>query len=216
MLNLALLLVAITTLTGSHTAFKVRSRLASSAFSQRLNHVPIIGEAYFEDLQGQNPVVTPEMLRKLNKTNAAPRHLQAALPSNRHQLEMLNAVNRERAIVGLYPLCMNTKLQNVALGHSIDMAVKNYMSHIGSDGSTVQQRIQTARYDSIAAGENVAAGNLTVAQVMKAWMNSTNHRANILRQKITMFGCGYAYNQKSTYKYYWTQNFGASRMEKCS
>jgi len=129
---------------------------------------------------------------------------------------MLNAVNKERNAHGLASLCLNTKLQNAAQGHSNDMAEHDYMSHTGSDGSKMSQRIERAGYDRIATGENVAAGHTSVDAVMTAWMNSEHHRDNILRRKFAMFGCGYAYSESSTYKHYWTQNFGSSKTETCS
>ncbi|KAG7389378.1 hypothetical protein PHYPSEUDO_010506 [Phytophthora pseudosyringae] len=179
---------------------------------------PIIGDAIFEDLEIPAPIIGDAFSENLeNATHInLTRHLQAAYPPNGFQTEMLNAVNRERAAKGLSQLCMNSKLQNAAQGHSNDMAQNDYMSHTGSDGSKMSQRIKAAGYDRTAAGENVAAGHTSVEEVMKAWMASPHHRDNILRKKFTMFGCGYAYSESSTYKHYWTQNFGRSNTEKCS
>ncbi|OWZ23527.1 SCP-like extracellular protein [Phytophthora megakarya] len=174
---------------------------------------PIIGDAIFEDLETPAPIIGQGIFEDLQNATIMPTHrnLQAGF-----QAELLNAVNRERSANGVAPLCMNSKLQNAAQGHSNDMAAKDYMSHTGSDGSTMSQRVQGAGYDRTAAGENVAAGQTSVEEVMKAWMASTRHRDNILRKKFTMFGCGYAYGDSSTYKHYWTQNFGRSNTEKCS
>ncbi|KAG1703237.1 hypothetical protein DVH05_008147 [Phytophthora capsici] len=132
------------------------------------------------------------------------------------QTLMLNAVNKQRTANGLSKLCMNKKLQTAAQGHSNDMAKKNYMSHTGSDGSSMSQRITAAGYKWSACAENVAAGQTTVDAVMTAWMASSGHRANILNAKYTMFGCGYAYMSGSTYKHYWTQDFGHGATESCS
>jgi hypothetical protein len=46
-------------------------------------------------------------------------------------------------------------------------------------------------------------------------MNSPGHRANILGADYTMFGTAYSYNADSTYKHYWTQDFGAGSTEAC-
>ncbi|ETI40173.1 hypothetical protein F441_14243 [Phytophthora nicotianae CJ01A1] len=132
------------------------------------------------------------------------------------QTLMLNAVNKQRIAYGLSKLCMNKKLQTAAQGHSTNMAAKNYMSHTGSNGSTMSQRITAAGYKWSACAENVAAGQTTVDAVVTAWMASSGHRANILSTKYTMFGCGYAYKSGTTYKHFWTQDFAYGSTESCS
>ena len=54
------------------------------------------------------------------------------------------------------------------------------------------------------AGENIAWGQRTPEAVMKAWMNSSGHRANILNEKFTSIGVG-CYEQNGVL--YWTQLF---------
>ncbi|RLN86218.1 hypothetical protein BBJ28_00010848 [Nothophytophthora sp. Chile5] len=127
---------------------------------------------------------------------------------------MLTRVNKERVALGLPKLCHNSKLQAAAQRQSNDMAAKNFMSHTGSDSSTMSSRITSAGYRWTALGENVAAGQVNVNSVMTAWMNSPGHRANILGS-YTMFGTAYAYNSGSTYKHYWTQDFGKGSTESC-
>ncbi|CEG38769.1 CAP domain [Plasmopara halstedii] len=188
---------------------------ASSQLSLQL--LPIIGDALYEDIDlSVSTANLPNNVNNITNAGNFSRNLQAVSSSDGIQADLLKAVNRERAAYKLPPLCLNIKLKEAAQGHSNDMAFKNYMSHQGSDGSTMSQRLQEKHYDSTAAGENVAAGHNSVDKVMEAWMNSPGHRANILREKFTMFGCGYAYDSNSMYKIYWTQNFGKSQTEKCS
>eukprot|EP00644_Phytophthora_capsici_P005257 jgi/Phyca11/96709/e_gw1.1.1505.1 len=142
------------------------------------------------------------------------RHLQT-YSANGFQSLLLAAVNKERSALGLPSLCMSSKLQSSAQKHSNDMATNNFMSHTGSDGSSMSKRISATSYRWTAIAENVAAGQKDVAAVMKSWMNSAGHKKNILSTKYKMFGCGYAYSSTSTYKHYWTQDFGASNSESC-
>ncbi|GAB9471938.1 hypothetical protein Gpo141_00009133 [Globisporangium polare] len=144
------------------------------------------------------------------------RGLQTYTASDNYQLTMLNAVNAERAAVGLAALCANKKLQTAAQLHSQDQATNNFMGHTGSNGSTMAQRITAQGFQWTNIGENVAAGQVDVAAVMKAWMGSSGHKANILSTKYTFFGTGYAYNAKATYKHYWTQDFGTGSKEVCN
>lgn len=53
-----------------------------------------------------------------------------------------------------------------------------------------------------AAGENIAMGQKTPEEVVKGWMNSPGHRANIMSTSFTHIGVGYAANGN-----YWTQQF---------
>ncbi|KAF4141457.1 Cysteine-rich secretory protein family [Phytophthora infestans] len=144
------------------------------------------------------------------------RNLQAKYTSTgQYAASMLASVNAQRAAEGLPALCLNTKLMAASMRHSTDMASKNFMSHTGSDGSTMSMRVTAAGYKWTRVAENVAAGQSSVATVMTAWMNSAGHRANILGD-YTMFGTAYAYNSGSTYKHYWTQNFGKGSTESCN
>ncbi|RLN49936.1 hypothetical protein BBJ29_001692 [Phytophthora kernoviae] len=71
------------------------------------------------------------------------------------QAQMLAAVNAERAAEGLPALCMNSKLQSAAQGHSNDMATNNIFGHTGSDGSSMANRIT-------AAGANILSPSVTM------------------------------------------------------
>ncbi|KAJ0400551.1 hypothetical protein ATCC90586_003471 [Pythium insidiosum] len=64
------------------------------------------------------------------------------------------------------------------------------------------------------AEDYVAAGQKTVADVMKSWMNSSGHRQNILGQH-KFFGMVHAVASSDTYGVYWTQNFGSADGESC-
>lgn len=125
--------------------------------------------------------------------------------------QVLDLVNQERAKAGLPPLVANTSLIRSAKRHTNDMATNDFVSHTGSDGSTFTQRITDAGYQYSYAGENIAAGYTTAAEVVNGWMNSSGHRANILSPNYKDIGIGHAYNSSSTYGHYWTQDFGSPR-----
>lgn len=102
----------------------------------------------------------------------------------------------------------NSKLFNAAAAHSADMASKNYFSHTGSDGSSSSQRITAAGYAWSAVGENISAGQDTVAQTMTGWLNSPGHCANIMRANYTEVGASCASSSSSSYPSYWTMDLG--------
>ncbi|GAB9476205.1 hypothetical protein Gpo141_00013274 [Globisporangium polare] len=131
------------------------------------------------------------------------------------QAQMLNAVNAERAKLGLTPFCTNKKIQAASQLHSQDQATNNFMSHTGSNGSNMGMRITAQGFVWSSIAENVAAGQVDVASVMTSWMNSAGHKANILGD-YKFFGMGYAYNANAVYKHYWTQDFGVGANEVCA
>ncbi len=127
------------------------------------------------------------------------------------QTQVLELVNAERQKVGAPPLQLNDKLGQAAQRHAEDMAKNNFVSHDGSDGSTIQSRIEEAGYDYSAFAENVAGGQSTPEAVLKSWLNSSGHRRNILNPDYKEIGIGYAKDSSSDYTHYWTQVFGTSR-----
>jgi uncharacterized protein YkwD len=118
---------------------------------------------------------------------------------------LLQAHNRERADAGLPPLSANPKLDAAAREHARDMARHEKLSHEGSDESTPPQRIERAGYQGRASGENVAAGQENVAEVMRSWMNSPEHKKNILGNFTEM---GAAVVPAEDGRRYWCVDFG--------
>jgi uncharacterized protein YkwD len=107
------------------------------------------------------------------------------------------------------PLVMQSQLQWAARKHSKDMATNNYFSHTNLAGKSPFDRMRAEGYKGGTMGENIAAGNSTAAATVTQWMNSDGHCANIMNKTYTQLGVGYWYNASSTYRHYWTQNFGA-------
>lgn len=116
--------------------------------------------------------------------------------------EVLNLVNQERAKAGLTPLKNDWELARVAEHKSQDMAAKNYFSHTSPTYGSPFTMMQNYGIKYKSAGENIAQGQTSAAQVVNAWMNSSGHRANILNKNFTHMGVGYVKDGN-----YWTQMF---------
>lgn len=119
--------------------------------------------------------------------------------------ELVAAHNRARAKAGLSELVVNSQLEAAAQRHARDMAERRRMSHRGGDGSSPFQRMSAQGYQFRRAGENVAAGQLTVERVMADWMHSPGHRRNILG-KFTEMGASGATDRFGNP--YWCVTFG--------
>ena len=81
------------------------------------------------------------------------------------------------------------------------MYTNNYFSHVSQDGRTMSDRIEKYTSSYGYKGENIALGYSTPEEVVKGWMSSEGHRANILNKNYTDIGVGYNNG-------YWVQNFG--------
>ncbi|MCA1991262.1 MAG: CAP domain-containing protein [Coleofasciculus sp. S288] len=125
--------------------------------------------------------------------------------------KVLQLINGERRKVGAPPLRVNSQLTQAAQRHANDMAENDFLSHTGSDGSTMRSRIEATGYSWGRMGENVAAGQATPEAVMRSWMSSPPHRGNILNRDFTEVGIGYATEPSSQYTHYWTLVFAKPR-----
>lgn len=119
--------------------------------------------------------------------------------------EVLELVNAERARYGKPALLCEPAAADVARRFSGAMCSQRFFSHIAPDGSTPVSRLDAAGIRYVSAGENIAAGQKTAAQVMGAWIGSSGHRANILGA-FSHLGVGYAACPTPHY-HYWTQSF---------
>jgi uncharacterized protein YkwD len=120
---------------------------------------------------------------------------------------VIELVNDRRETVGCGPVRADARLARASLGHSQDMARRDYFSHTGRDGSSPWDRAEAAGYQR-ATGENLAAGQPTPKEVVTAWWKSKGHRANITNCGQKAIGIGVAHG--GTYTIYWTQMFGSA------
>ncbi|MGW6905081.1 sigma-70 family RNA polymerase sigma factor [Streptomyces sp. NPDC054940] len=120
--------------------------------------------------------------------------------------QVVALVNKERSAAGCGPLAEDTLLNKAALGHSEDMAARDFFDHTNPDGEDPGQRITAAGYRWSTYGENIAMGQQTPEAVMESWMNSPGHRANILNCSFKDIGVGI---HKGSGGPWWTQAFGA-------
>ena len=123
--------------------------------------------------------------------------------------DVIRFTNKRRRQKGLARLKADPQLHRAAQGHAVDMdTVGRYLGHQSSDGRDFQDRIDEAGYEWRSIRENVASGQRTAKAVVRSWMNSPGHRANILSDDITEIGIGFAVDD-ATGSTYWVQKFGA-------
>ena len=106
----------------------------------------------------------------------------------RTETSLLREMNRVRAEHHLGALRYDAHLEQAARAHSREMLGSGAFQH-GAFGSRMLQFNVTGRL----AGENLAWGTGfrgTPQGIVSAWLNSPEHRANLLRPSFTRVGIG--------------------------
>lgn len=105
------------------------------------------------------------------------------------ETKMIDLVNQERVARGLSPTGFDSRLREIARGHSEDMLRRGYFAHYSPEGETVADRADKKGISYLVIGENLAfAPTLDLAH--KGLMNSEGHRANILSPEFGKIGIG--------------------------
>jgi len=145
----------------------------------------------------QKPAQQPEQ-----KTTTSAPVKQSTTDISALEQQVLTLTNQERAKEGLKPLATDAKLMNAAREKSTDMRTGNYFSHTSPTLGSPFDRMKALGIEYRAAAENIAMGQRTADEVVKAWMDSPGHRANIMNGTFTHIGIGY-----DAQGHYWTQQF---------
>ena len=88
------------------------------------------------------------------------------------------------------------------------MACNSSLSHTGSDGSSIYQRIVAAGYNPVNYLEIIYAGG-SAQGAFTWWMNDQVHHDAIMDKGVTEMGGGYAYVANSSDGEYYTVDFGS-------
>jgi uncharacterized protein YkwD len=103
------------------------------------------------------------------------------------EADILKFSNDARQQAGLPALIGNSSLDVLALGHCSQMATTRRLSHDGFD-----RRAESAlSMGLLSFGENCAEGYRDGEAVVRAWMDSPGHRANILDSRFRVTGIAY-------------------------
>jgi uncharacterized protein YkwD len=124
-----------------------------------------------------------------------------AHPAEASPAEIRNAtlclLNRRRAANDRHKLRHNKRLAKAATAHARDMVRRDYFAHTAPGGVSFVDRI--LRHDYVnpgqgwALGENLAWGSYGLAtprSIVRSWMHSPGHKANILNPRFREIGIG--------------------------
>lgn len=122
--------------------------------------------------------------------------------------EIATLINNARVQNGLSALTVNPQIALAAQNHSIDMACHGLLSHTGSDGSSVHERLAAAGYIA-SYSEEIIYGSGYPQTAFDWWMNDQIHRDAILNPNVVEMGVGYAYKADTAHGGYYTVDFGS-------
>jgi len=134
---------------------------------------------------------------------------------NRFQSDFLTRINNVRTagckcgktyMPPVEPLRWSALLERSAYRHAQDMSGRRYFAHTNLAGKTIKNRFEEAGYSfsgmrAYAFGENIAAGQRSIDQVMSGWLRSEGHCKNIMSKNFQEIGV-------AEFNLYWVQDFG--------
>ncbi len=109
------------------------------------------------------------------------------------------AISAYRRAHGLPAVRSDRSLSAVALKQAQAMATSGTVSH--SAGGNFALRVAPLRKSR--AAENIGAGFLTFAEMLKQWEDSAGHRENLLMTGARRVGVASVDNPKSPYRKFW-------------
>jgi uncharacterized protein YkwD len=126
------------------------------------------------------------VLQSSNLTSS-PTQLGAVLPA-----VVTDLTNQQRAADNLSTLTPNALLTEAAQDVANDMVTQEYFAHVNPEGKTPWDWLDQVGYQYQYAGQNLAVNFDDSQQLMTAWMNSPEHKANILGDNFAQIGVALA------------------------
>ena len=110
---------------------------------------------------------------------------------------VVQELNRVRAARGLRPLRPSRALVASARRHSAQMGARGFFDHNSADGTPFWRRIERfygdSGFRSWEVGENIfwqSPSTSAASSVVRSWMGSSSHRANMLSRSWREVGVG--------------------------
>lgn len=152
--------------------------------------------------QQTTPTTPAQPVQKQSVTSTQPTTTQTTSTLSAYEQKVVDLTNQERAKNGLPALKVDVTLSKMAREKSRDMSANGYFSHTSPTYGSPFDMMKKYGISYSYAGENIAMGQRTPEEVVKAWMNSEGHRKNILSPNFNYIGVGYVSQGN-----YWTQEF---------
>lgn len=163
------------------------------------NLVGMIRNDLLKYYSGDN--ITNEEQPNTDKNDTENSDINYNLPSDESKVSIeyiLEKINAERVNNGLPRLELDSLLNATAQNKAIDMVKNNYFAHESPTYGSPFKMMQDAGITYVAAGENIA-GNNNIDEAIDSFLNSENHRKNLLSNAYNYIGIGI--EKSNTYGY---------------
>jgi len=141
-------------------------------------------------------------------------HIKITLPKMAEVLPsvLVMLTNQERAMQDINTLETSSLLTVAAQAKANDMATREYFSHVSPEGLTPWFWLDGVNYPYEKAGENLAVNFVDSEDVIKGWLQSPTHKANIMSEKYEEIGIATAQGKyKGKQAIYIVQYFGTQK-----
>jgi len=105
------------------------------------------------------------------------------------------------------PLHWNAELAASARQYAEELAERDTLSHEGRILKTLGGRVRAAGYSMQRAGENLAAGDGDLDEVVERWASSSEHCENLMQPAFQDAGLACA-RSSGRFGYYWVLHLG--------
>ena len=119
--------------------------------------------------------------------------------------EVFRLTNIERVNAGLLPFGESELLTQAADVRAHEIIIRLAEDHTRPDGREFYTVLGENGVEYRTAGENLASGQMSAAEVVQGWMDSPGHRRNILNPDFGRLGVGVTMNSEG--RIYWSQLF---------
>jgi hypothetical protein len=134
---------------------------------------------------------------------AVPAQQTAIAAGGEYEMKILELVNLERAEYGLSELQWSDDAYEAAKIRAREILTN--FSHTRPNAEYFNTALDELNISYAYAAENIAFGYTTPESVVKAWMDSAGHRANILNENLTYLGVAFLTDNSGSYA--WVQEF---------
>lgn len=170
-----------------------------------LDNVNQVKEFAIKQIPKDSPVIAVVNDNPVEKTSLPPQPVESSpletqvvsqpktIDINNLENSIHQEINNQREQSGLKPLTYDIQVSKIARLHSQDMIDNNYFDHTSPNGVTLQNRF--SQYPCFPNGENIAEVTLDNQDslseaIVGLWMNSSEHRTNILESIYQSEGIG--------------------------
>ncbi|MCV2370545.1 CAP domain-containing protein [Roseateles oligotrophus] len=115
----------------------------------------------------------------------------------------------QQSFVAAGPLRWEARLEQAAQGHAAELAQGDQLNHLALNGRTLRERLRGNGYLAFRVGENLAAGQESLVEVLQTWSSSAKHCDNIMQAEFQDVALACA-SGPGKYGRYWVMNLGRS------